>query len=307
MPYVAVFYIQQRIIHRLMILSMTGFGRGQASSGKKKITVEIKSLNSKQMDLSLRIPSYFRDVELTMRNHIAESLHRGKVDATVAFEDLSGEVTTSINVAVVKKYKDQLMAMATELSIAWPSDWYATLLRMPDALHTETPDMDETDAAALTQACDRALGNIIEFRRQEGAKLEKFFRAKVDNIEELLHKVSPFEQSRVERIRHKLGDELQKLPGIEYDKNRLEQELIFYIEKLDVTEEKTRLQAHLNYFRETLDCESSQGKKLGFIAQEMGREINTLGSKSNNADMQRIVVMMKDELEQIKEQVLNVL
>ena len=286
---------------------MTGFGRGQASSGKKKITVEIKSLNSKQMDLSLRIPSYFRDMELTMRNHMAESLHRGKVDATVAFEDLSGEVTTSINVAVVKKYKDQLMAMATELSIAWPSDWYATLLRMPDALHTETPDMDETDAAALTQACDQALGNIIEFRRQEGAKLEKFFRAKVDNIEELLHKVTPVEQSRVERIRHKLEDELQKLPGIEYDKNRLEQELIFYIEKLDVTEEKTRLQAHLNYFRETLDCESSQGKKLGFIAQEMGREINTLGSKSNNADMQRIVVMMKDELEQIKEQVLNVL
>lgn len=290
-----------------MILSMTGFGRGLASSEKKNITVEIKSLNSKQLDLSLRIPSYFRDMELATRTQIAESLHRGKVDVTVTFEDLSGDVNTSINVAVVKKYKDQLMAMATELNIAWPSDWYATLLRMPESLHTEIPDMDKADAEALRRACSEAIEHITDFRRQEGDKLEIFFRSKIDNIESLLNKVTPFEQSRVERIRHRLEEELQKLPGIEYDKSRLEQELIFYIEKLDVTEEKTRLQAHLNYFRETLDCTTSQGKKLGFIAQEMGREINTLGSKSNNADMQRIVVMMKDELEQIKEQVLNVL
>lgn len=290
-----------------MIMSMTGFGRGLATSEKKNITVEIKSLNSKQLDLSLRIPSYFRDMELPMRTRIAESLHRGKVDVSVSFEDLSGDVNTSINVAVVKKYKDQLMGMATELNIAWPSDWYATLLRMPESLHTEIPDMNTEDADALQMACIQALEHINEFRLQEGEKLEAFFRSKIDNIETLLKKVTPYEQSRVDRIRHRLEEELQKLSGIEYDKSRLEQELIFYIEKLDVTEEKTRLQAHLNYFRETLESETSQGKKLGFIAQEMGREINTLGSKSNNADMQRIVVMMKDELEQIKEQVLNVL
>lgn len=290
-----------------MILSMTGFGRGCATSGQKNITVEVKSLNSKQLDLSLRIPAYFREMELRMRNRMATALHRGKVDAMVSYEDLSGDVTTSINMGVVKKYQKQLMQMATELQIPLPSDWYATLLRMPEALHTDIPDMSEKDAEVLENACAEALKHIEEFRRQEGAKLEVFFRQKIDNIESLLQRITPFEQSRVVRIRERLEDELQKLHGVDYDKGRLEQELIFYIEKLDVTEEKIRLQAHLNYFRETLDCEESQGKKLGFISQEMGREINTLGSKSNNADMQRIVVMMKDELEQIKEQVLNVL
>lgn len=286
---------------------MTGFGRGVASSGQKNISVEIKSLNSKQLDLSLRMPSYFRELEPEMRNALSTALHRGKVDVSVSYEDMSGEVNTSVNVAVVKKYKDQLMEMASVLQIAWPSDWYATLLRMPEALHTDIPDMSREDADKVMEACCEALKRIDEFRSKEGAKLEAFFREKTDNIEKLLHEVTPFEQSRVERIRARLEDELQKLHGVEVDKGRLEQELIFYIEKLDVTEEKTRLQAHLNYFRETLESPESQGKKLGFISQEMGREINTLGSKSNNADMQRIVVMMKDELEQIKEQVLNVL
>ena len=290
-----------------MILSMTGFGRGCATSEKKNITVEIKSLNSKQLDLSLRMPPYYREMELPLRSKINDSLHRGKIDVNVIFEDISGEVNTSINVEAVKKYKNQLMAMATELNIAWPQDWYATLLRMPDALHTSMPDIDKADEEALLQACQYALEQIIEFRTTEGSKLESFFLSKIDNIESLLEKVTPFEQTRVEKIRHRLEEELAKLAGIEYDQSRLEQELVFYIEKLDVTEEKTRLKAHLNYFRETLAAPESQGKKLGFISQEMGREINTLGSKSNNAEMQRIVVMMKDELEQIKEQVLNVL
>ena len=290
-----------------MILSMTGFGRGVASSGKKNITIEIKSLNSKTLDLSLRIPPYFREMELELRKRISEELSRGKVEVSISYEDLSGDVNTSINVEVVKKYKNQLMAMATELNIAWPSDWYATLLRMPEALHTSLPDMDRETEQALENACNEALAKIVEFRTVEGSKLETFFLEKIDNIEKLLDRIAPFEQSRVDRIRHRLEEELQKLPSIEYDNGRLEQELVFYIEKLDVTEEKTRLRAHLNYFRETMANTTSQGKKLGFIAQEMGREINTLGSKSNNADMQRIVVMMKDELEQIKEQVLNVL
>lgn len=286
---------------------MTGFGRGRASSEQKNITVEVKSLNSKQLDLSMRVPAYFREMEPSLRNRTSEVLRRGKVDLSVSFEDLSGEVTTSINVAVVRKYKEQLMAMATDLQIAWPSDWYATLLRMPEALHTDTPKMSPEDGALLLEACAGALEQLTEFRRQEGDKLDKFFRGKLDNIERLLGDTEPFEQSRVERIRRRLEEELEKLPGVDYDRARLEQELIFYIEKLDVTEEKTRLRAHLNNFRETLENGESQGKKLGFIAQEMGREINTLGSKSNNAEMQRIVVMMKDELEQIKEQVLNVL
>lgn len=286
---------------------MTGFGRGRASSTKKNITVEIKSLNSKQLDLSMRVPSYFREMELSMRNKVSELLHRGKVDLSVSYEDLSGELTTSINVAVVRKYKEQLMAMASDLQIAWPADWYATLLRMPEALHVDTPRLSEEDSELLMEACMNAIEQLVEFRRQEGEKLEKFFHSKLDNIEKLLGDVEPFEQSRVERIRKRLEEELDKLSGVDIDRSRLEQELIFYIEKLDVTEEKTRLRAHLNYFRETLACADSQGKKLGFIAQEMGREINTLGSKSNNAEMQRIVVMMKDELEQIKEQVLNVL
>ena len=290
-----------------MILSMTGFGRGLASSGKKNITVEIKSLNSKQLDLSIRVPSYFREMELLLRTAVADKLHRGKVDVSVSLEDLSGNVNTCINVEAVKNYKNQLMAMATELNIAWPQDWYATLLRMPDTLHTSLPDMDAEDADALKTACASALEQIVEFRTQEGEKLKLFFLEKLKNIETLLENVEPYEKSRVERIRQKLEDELQKLHSVDYDRARLEQELIFYIEKLDVTEEKTRLRAHINYFRETLNEDSSQGKKLGFISQEMGREINTLGSKSNNAEMQRIVVMMKDELEQIKEQVLNVL
>lgn len=290
-----------------MILSMTGFGKGVASSELKKVTIELKSLNSKQLDLSMRVPNYFREKEIEMRNHIAEKLERGKVEATVMVENIGVEVNTSINVNLLKSYKEQIMEMATELQIAWPTDWYATLLRMPEALKTETVQVGEDEGKALAEALEQAIVNLLEFRRHEGEKLELFFRKKIDNIGCLLKEIEPFEAERVPKIRAKLEEQLSKLEMIDYDKGRLEQELIFYIEKLDVNEEKLRLRSHLNYFIETLENGSAQGKKLGFIAQEMGREINTLGSKSNNADMQRIVVKMKDELEQIKEQVLNVL
>lgn len=290
-----------------MIASMTGFGKGAASSLDKKFTVEIKSLNSKQLDLFMRIPSAYREFELPLRAVVADSLGRGKVEVSVTAENITTQVNTSINVEVVEKYKEQLEEMATRLKIAWPSDWYATLLRLPDALHTDPIAVSEDDVRALNEATADALKGINEFRTREGAKLEKFFEDKLQAISELLNQVTPFEQARVSAIKERLTSELDKLRGIDYDKGRLEQELIFYIEKLDVTEEKTRLKAHIGYFAETMKATGSQGKKLGFIAQEMGREINTLGSKSNDADMQRIVVKMKDELEQIKEQVLNVL
>lgn len=286
---------------------MTGFGKGTASSDDKTFTVEIKSLNSKQLDLFMRLPAPYRECELPMRASVAQSLSRGKIEVAVTAENICTEVNTSINVDVVEKYKEQIMQMATRLQIAWPADWYATLLRLPDALRTEPVTVTDRDLEALNTAMTQALEGLNEFRLREGAKLSDFFSAKLSAIRSLLAQVTPFEQARITRIRERLMAELDKIPGVDYDRARLEQELIFYIEKLDVTEEKTRLSAHLDYFAETMNTGAAQGKKLGFIAQEMGREINTLGSKSNDADMQRIVVKMKDELEQIKEQVLNVL
>lgn len=290
-----------------MILSMTGFGRGVSASPAKNITIELKSLNSKQLDLSMRVPQYFREKEVEMRNKIAEVLLRGKVELSVLIENITAETNASINLSVLKNYKEQIIKMAEELQIDCPADWYATLLRLPDALKTESVQVGEEELQALWDALQEALKNMVEFRTHEGEKLEVFFREKIDNIRTLLAQTEPFEADRVPKIRARLEENLSKLGNIDYDKNRLEQELIFYIEKLDVNEEKLRLRSHMNYFIETLEGEFGQGKKLGFIAQEMGREINTLGSKSNNAEMQQLVVRMKDELEQIKEQVLNVL
>lgn len=290
-----------------MILSMTGFGRGVSASPAKNITIELKSLNSKQLDLSMRVPQYFREKEVEMRNKIAEVLLRGKVELSVLIENITAETNASINLSVLKNYKEQIIKMAEELQIDCPADWYATLLRLPDALKTESVQVGEEELQALWDALQEALKNMVEFRTHEGEKLEVFFREKIDNIRTLLAQTEPFEADRVPKIRARLEENLSKLGNIDYDKNRLEQELIFYIEKLDVNEEKLRLRSHMKYFIETLEGEFGQGKKLGFIAQEMGREINTLGSKSNNAEMQQLVVRMKDELEQIKEQVLNVL
>ena len=294
-------------INPKMIHSMTGYGKGIAESPTAKITVEIKSLNSKQLDLLTRIPAVLREREMHMRSRMASVLCRGKVEASVSVEYLGNTATSSINIDVVRNYKEQLMAMATELQIAWPADWYATLLRLPDALHTHVATLDDTQVQLLDSALESALASICDFRQAEGEKLDSFFREKINAIGNLLEQVEPYEQARVTKIRTRLEEALSNLDNIDYDKARLEQELIFYIEKLDATEEKTRLRSHLAYFIETLDAGQAQGKKLGFIAQEMGREINTLGSKSNDADMQRLVVLMKDELEQIKEQVLNVL
>lgn len=292
-----------------MIQSMTGFGRGSAASPRMKITVEVKSLNSKQLDLSLRVPSFFREMEVKARGEISASLQRGKVDLVATVENTGTEAPASVNIDLLASYKAQIEDMASRLGLPLPSDWYATLLRLPDALRTETARGDEADSAAFMEALGIAVGECVKSRMREGEKLYGFFVEKIGNISDLLDAITPYEQERVPRIRARLEEQLSRLDSIEYDRGRLEQELIFYIEKLDVNEEKQRLRSHLNYFIETLDGgeETGQGKKLGFIAQEMGREINTLGSKSNHAGMQKIVVKMKDELEQIKEQVLNVL
>ena len=292
---------------------MTGFGRGIAASPARKITVEIKSLNSKQLDLFMRVPPYFKELEIEARNTLATALERGKVEMASQVENISAGGGASLNIPVIEDYKEQITQMARVLGIDTPQDWYATLLRMPETLQTKVEEVDDADREAFHKAVADAAAALTDFRITEGRKLYAFFRRKISNIGELLAEVEPFEKSRVEKIRARLEEQLASLHGVDYDKGRLEQELIFYIEKLDVSEEKLRLRSHLDYFMETMGEEdgkrpaAGQGKKLGFIAQEMGREINTLGSKSNNAEMQKIVVKMKDELEQIKEQVLNVL
>ena len=285
---------------------MTGFGRGCAETPEKRITIEIKSLNSKQLDLSVRLPQCFRENEITLRNMIASSLTRGKVEAVALQEHIGAPHPARIDRAMIAAYKDDLQSTCNELGIGAGEQLLPILMRLPDVLTQENRTPDESEQAALADATRAALDALVEFRRTEGTRLELFFREKIDAISGLLSRVSEFESERIPRLRRKLEEQLSKL-DFDYNPERLEQELIFYIEKLDVTEEKTRLQSHLRYFSETLSGEPGQGKKLGFIAQEMGREINTLGSKANNAEMQRIVVMMKDELEQIKEQVLNVL
>ncbi|MBQ9218999.1 MAG: YicC family protein [Muribaculaceae bacterium] len=293
-----------------MILSMTGFGKAVKVFGHKKITVEVKSLNSKQLDASVRLPMPYRSVELGLRWLLAQQLQRGKVDVFVTSESADGVVPVNINLPQLKLYKQQIETMTQELGLPQPNDWHLMLLRLPDVLKNEatTDDVCDDELAVVTQATDEALQSLIEFRAQEGHRLEQFFEEKISAIQQIFGEVDKYENSRVERIKTRITDSLAKLEGVDYDNNRLEQELIFYIEKLDITEEKIRLQNHINYFLETLHAsQPGQGKKLGFIAQEMGREINTMGSKANQAELQQVVVRMKDQLEQIKEQVLNVL
>lgn len=287
---------------------MTGYGKSVVTYKGKKINVEIKSLNSKTLDLSTRIAPLYREKEMEIRQAITAQVVRGKVDFAIWIEKDAAADAAPINAALTENYYNQIKAIARNSGIPEPQDWFATLLRMPDVLtRTETEVLDEEEWHAVRQAVDDAITRLVSFRTQEGAALERKFREKVDNIEALLAGIEPYEKSRVEKIRVRIVEGLKAIPDVEYDKNRLEQELIYYIEKLDISEEKQRLANHLKYFRETMDEAAGQGKKLGFIAQEMGREINTTGSKSNNAEMQNIVVKMKDELEQIKEQVLNAL
>ena len=291
-----------------MILSMTGYGKAVATYGSKKIYAEVKSLNSKAIDLSTRIAPLYREKEMEIRTLVAQQLERGKIDFSLWIEEESTALATPINKALVESYYQQIKGISEATGIPEPADWYATLLRMPDVLsRTEVKELTDEEWAVARGVVEEAVEKLMDFRRQEGAALEKKFCEKLDNIAALLASIEPYEVERTEKIRERILDSLQKSLGVEYDKNRFEQELIFYIEKLDINEEKQRLTNHLSYFRQTMSEGHGQGKKLGFIAQEMGREINTTGSKSNHAEMQIIVVKMKDELEQIKEQVLNVM
>ena len=290
-----------------MIQSMTGYGKTVVAYKGKKINVEIKSLNSKQLDLTTRIAPLYREKEMEIRQMIAEQLQRGKVEFAIWIEKDAATEGTPVNTTLMDSYYRQLKGFADDHQMT-EVDWMQTLVRMPDVLtKTEVEVLDEEEWITVRQGVSEAIQHLVDFRTQEGAALEKKFAEKIDNIEQLLASIEPYEKARVEKIRARIVESLKQIPGAEYDKNRLEQELIYYIEKLDISEEKQRLTNHLKYFRETMADAAGQGKKLGFIAQEMGREINTTGSKSNQAEMQNIVVMMKDELEQIKEQVLNAL
>ena len=287
---------------------MTGFGKAIVELPQRKITVEIKSLNSKQLDLSMRVPQIYKALEMDIRSEIAQRLERGKVDFSIQIENkASGDSSAQINTDIIKKYYEQLKAATTALQIPEPTDWLPTLLRLPDTLKSETAEASDDENEAVKRAVNEAIDHLIEFRAQEGLMLQKLFTEKIGNIARLLTEVEPYEKERTEKIKARIVDALSKIENFDYDKNRMEQEMIFYIEKLDINEEKNRLDNHLKYFIETMDGHYGQGKKLGFISQEIGREVNTMGSKANHAELQKIVVRMKDELEQIKEQILNVM
>lgn len=288
---------------------MTGYGKASVVFRDKKITAEIRSLNSKLLDLSTRIAPLYREKEMEIRTMVSETLERGKVELCLWIEREETTLAAKINGALAASYYKQIAEVSETYGIPAPADPWQLLLRMPEVIDKqevqEVLSDEEWDVAR--SAVKSAIGQLMDFRRQEGAALESKFREKIDNIEALLKRIEPYEVARTLKIRQRLEDALSAIPEVDYDRGRLEQEMIFYIEKLDINEEKQRLSNHLNYFRTTLDGPHGQGKKLGFIAQEMGREINTTGSKANQAEMQKIVVKMKDELEQIKEQVLNVM
>lgn len=286
-----------------MIQSMTGFGKATLQLPTKKITVEVKSLNSKGLDLNVRMPSLYREMELGLRNQIALQLERGKVDFSIFIESTAEQTSTKVNVPIVKAYMEQLRAVYAE---ADEVELMKMAIRMPDTMKTEREEIDENDWAQIETAIAEALQNILTFRRDEGQSLEKEFQLRIANIRQYMNEALALDHERVHNIKDRLHNAITELK-VAVDENRFEQELIYYLEKLDITEEKVRLTNHLDYFLETIKGTEANGRKLGFITQEMGREINTMGSKSNHAQMQKLVVQMKDELEKIKEQVLNVL
>ena len=287
---------------------MTGYGKCVVEYKGKKIHAEVKSLNSKAMDLTTRVSPLYREKEMEIRQLLQQRLERGKVDFVIWMEKDAAATASTINIDIVTEYKKQIENMQEVLGLPAPSDWYSTLMRMPDVMaHADMEELTDEEWQVARNAADSAIDELIAFRKQEGLALSNKFREKIANIEKCMHAIEPFEKDRTEKIRQRILDALEQRLGVDYDKNRLEQEMIYYIEKLDISEEKQRLANHLKYFIQTMEDGHGQGKKLGFIAQEMGREINTTGSKSNQAEMQNIVVKMKDELEQIKEQVLNVL
>lgn len=287
---------------------MTGYGNAVLTWKEKKVHVEIKSLNSKALDLSTRIAPLYREKEMELRQIIAQKVERGKVDFTIWIEKDTTTDPTPLNNKLVQSYYQQIKQLSEDTGIPQPNDWYSILIRMPDVMiKTDVEVLQQEEWTAVINTVNEAISQLIDFRKQEGKALQEKLKNNINNINTLLNNIQQYEKSRVEKIRTRLLEGLKQIPEAQYDKNRLEQELIYYIEKLDISEEKQRLTNHLNYFLETMNEGHGQGKKLGFIAQEMGREINTTGSKSNHAEMQNLVVQMKDELEQIKEQVLNVL
>lgn len=290
-----------------MIHSMTGYGKAVAEIPTKRITVEIKSLNSKQFDLYARIPSIYKEKEILLRNDLSKILERGKVDLYLNVEELAQDTAIRIDENRLKNYHAEIKNLSTLLEIDEPENWFEVLFKLPDVFKQEPEKLNEKEWQAVEHAIDAAVADLVTFRYQEGEALKLILINKIERIKELTFELEKFESERINKVKSRIKDALESLENITYDSNRMEQELIYYIEKLDVNEEKTRLINHLDYFLETIESDTSQGKKLGFIVQEIGREINTLGSKSNHSDMQRLVVQMKDELEQIKEQILNVL
>ncbi len=282
---------------------MTGFGKASLQLPTKKITVEVKSLNSKGLDLNVRMPSAYREMELGLRNQIALKLERGKVDFSIFIESTAEQTSTKVNVPIVKAYMEQLRAVYTD---ADETELMKMAIRMPDTMKTEREEIDANDWAEIQKVILEGLDYIVNFRKDEGASLEKEFQLRIANIRQYMNEALALDPERVQAIKDRLKTAISELK-VNVDENRFEQELIYYLEKLDITEEKVRLTNHLDYFMETINGTEANGRKLGFITQEMGREINTMGSKSNHAQMQKLVVMMKDELEKIKEQVLNVL
>ena len=287
---------------------MTGFGKASGDFSNKIISIEIKSLNSKQADITSKISGIYKEKELEIRNEVTQRLERGKIEITLGVDNSERDCPNLLNKGLIMSYLTQIQKLADEMQMPMPTNVLETVLRLPDTLKTDVYELSQQEWTEVRKILNQAIDVLQTFRCQEGKILDEFFRVKINNIAALLQQIPQYEQQRIEKVRERMTNELATLSeSIDFDKNRFEQEMIFYIDKLDINEEKLRLSSHLNYFIETLDCEISQGKKLGFIAQEIGREINTLGSKANHSQMQKIVVMMKDELEQIKEQILNVL
>jgi len=290
-----------------MIRSMTGYGSAYAETPGKKITVELRSLNSKQIDINTKIPWYYKEKEIELRSKISQSLVRGKVDLVISVDTLNDENLPTLNKHAIKSYYKQLIDVAGELYIENRKELLSIIMRLPETLQSEKQTVSDEEWDMLNGLMDNAITELDEFRLEEGKSLEKDLRERISNIVAYIKEIIPFEEERISRMREKIISSLKQLDNENIDENRLEQEILYYIEKLDINEEKVRLKKHCDYFMETIETEDSKGKKLAFISQEIGREINTLGSKANDARIQRIVVMMKDELEKVKEQVLNIL
>jgi len=290
-----------------MIKSMTGFGKAVCGLSTKRITIEIKSLNSKQLDVNAKLPPLYREKDLVIRNEISRYLQRGKVDVTFYVESMVPDKISQINEEVITNYHQQLKEVARKLGLENNTDFLRVIMPLPDTLKAEQPELDDEEWQQIFQTLQEAIKQIDLYRIQEGESMNKDVKARNDSIAELLEEIPPFEEKRTERIKGKLRESLKEFSTENIDENRFEQELIYYLEKLDISEEKVRLKNHLQYFEETLNEEGPIGKKLGFITQEMGREINTLGSKANEPEIQKIIVRMKDDLEKIKEQILNIL